>query len=597
MKNGFSYILIPLLASFAPKALAAEKFIIEASPIVEPPPKLSHWTKQQSLFTKSSEKLPQLSATSTGSSGSSSTIFVRGAPANQVKFLQNGIDVADPSLTTRTPDFATLNNSSADEVFFKNDTLAFGPEVGGIIAWNNICETNSEEAGLTVGSYQTLSVFGQIKRAKDKKQLCLFVEKYQTEGFSDSAAGSEKDGFDLTHFHARGQFDLTGTVTAKLGMNFSDSTKKLDLFGFDDPNNSIDKKLWTADLSFTQKGEFWQQTLGGYFTYHKYNNQNPPDSPGGPIFQDDVFVGKLYRAHWDHELFLGPKNTLRTGVSVLREEADVNSESSFSGLVTQYDFDKNITTLGAYLEDEDSFTDIHIKWGVRGDKQDKNQMFSYFLSSSLQNHFVIPHLLVKSGGRFPSLFQLYSQFGNANLKTERALSYEIGLEKTIGSNWGMDVTYFETYFDDLIDFEFTSLRYDNIAKAKNRGLQGELKYQSPSFTQSAHYNYLEAKNLDTGNRLLRRPTHSASLHSTVTLNSYNFGLGFKVIGSRLDINTTGEEITLPSYQVVDLHTSKKWNSGVELGFQIKNLLDEKYQSVFGYNTERRNYLASIKVTH
>ena len=140
------------------------------------------------------------------------------------------------------------------------------------------------------------------------------------------------------------------------------------------------------------------------------------------------------------------------------------------------------------------------------------------------------HASYGEGFKAPSLFQLFSDFGNAALQPERSRSFDLGLGSgdRNGGTAFFDLTLFRRDTRGLIGFvscfgvsdgictnrPFGT--YDNIGRARAQGVEveGGLRI-GEQVTASAAYSYLEAKDrtrgaATEGNALARRPRHALS---------------------------------------------------------------------------------------
>ncbi len=89
------------------------------------------------------------------------------------------------------------------------------------------------------------------------------------------------------------------------------------------------------------------------------------------------------------------------------------------------------------------------------------------------------------------------------------------------SGIGVDVTYFNNYIHDLIEFfeapDFLSSTEINVDRARTQGVESSLTVRPASWLQAVGtWTYTEAQDLTTGAELLRRPLNQLSLDVTAT---------------------------------------------------------------------------------
>jgi vitamin B12 transporter len=125
---------------------------------------------------------------------------------------------------------------------------------------------------------------------------------------------------------------------------------------------------------------------------------------------------------------------------------------------------------------------------------------------------------VGTGGKAPSLFQLYSSFGTTTLASEGSFGVDAGIDQRFFDDAvRLSATVFRNRFENLIDFNAVAAQcgpgrpfgcYFNIAQAETQGLELEAEVLlNPLFRIRSAYTYLEARDLATGLDLARRPAH------------------------------------------------------------------------------------------
>ena len=134
---------------------------------------------------------------------------------------------------------------------------------------------------------------------------------------------------------------------------------------------------------------------------------------------------------------------------------------------------------------------------------------------------------------------------------------------------------------DYNNFTTTIFRND-IGKINTDGL--ELSYGSKDFRIFG--SRLNAKNGDTV--LTRRPEFNLGfMHNHDFKSDWSLTTNYKYKGRHLDIhNTAWNTISMPEIHLLDLNLSKNWH-GIDLGFSLTNLLDEKYQAPHGFSQDGR----------
>ena len=217
------------------------------------------------------------------------------------------------------------------------------------------------------------------------------------------------------------------------------------------------------------------------------------------------------------------------------------------------------------------------------------------------------HASVGTAFKEPSLFQNYATgftVGNANLKPEHTLSWEAGVEQSLGGNFVARVTYFSQRFRDLINYSPTGpVNYDNVPASWARGLEAGLRTRLGTWgTVSASYTYLQTRVtagdpggtalFRTGEPLVRRPAHSATVAATAGIpGGGSAGVTLAYVGRREDTDfNAGHRVWLPPYGRVDVSAQYPLTilvPGFTLDARIENAMNARYDEVVGFPARGR----------
>ena len=205
-----------------------------------------------------------------------------------------------------------------------------------------------------------------------------------------------------------------------------------------------------------------------------------------------------------------------------------------------------------------------------------------------------------SAFRAPSTGELYYPFsGNPSLRPEKSVGYEAGLEQTLAGGLVAELTGFWNDIRDLIDYDPQTFMDQNIGRARTRGV--EIALRSAVGTRStlrASYTYLDAKDLDTGTFLVRRPRHRASTTWATSLVSDGSAsvtamwVGARRDGDAVDFTKIVED---PSYLRVDAAiTLPPLALSLAPFVRVTNVLGRNYEEVNGFPAPGRRFLAGLE---
>jgi len=196
----------------------------------------------------------------------------------------------------------------------------------------------------------------------------------------------------------------------------------------------------------------------------------------------------------------------------------------------------------------------------------------------------------------PSLYQLYSAYGNETLTPETTKSFDV----TVAYK-DVTLTYFDTNIDDMIDFDNTTFKYANVAgTSKIKGL--EANYQttiSSDLLINIGYTHLFKAHDQKEKALVRRAKDDVRVAvDYYGITDLHLGIEAQYIGSRTDSkfnpDFTSSEVETGKYALLNMTANYTLNNEFEVYGKIDNITDEKYQSVYGYATSPRAFYAGVR---
>ena len=219
-------------------------------------------------------------------------------------------------------------------------------------------------------------------------------------------------------------------------------------------------------------------------------------------------------------------------------------------------------------------------------------------------------LNLSTGFKSPSLYQLYGQYGaNPDLKPERSQSWEGGVQGiTIDKKMEWRAVVFSRSVKDVIIYAYPI--NINLDQQDDKGIELESSLQITSKLKvSAFYAFVtgevttKANNQDTVfNNLIRRPKNTVGVNAGYQFSKQLFTcLNLKTFGQRddlyFDLNTfTNQSATLAAYALLDFHADYKLkNQKVSFFVDVRNLLNQDYQEVYGYSTMGINVNGGINI--
>jgi vitamin B12 transporter len=554
------------------------------------------------------KNVPGLDLSRSGGPGSPASVFIRGANSGQTLVLIDGVEVNDPISTTRSFNFADLSTDNIERIEIvrgPQSTLYGSDAIGGVI--NVITRRGEGRPGISLsiagGSFGNWQEKLWTGGGTDRVDYSLGVSRQDTDGISAAAAAdgnSETDGYENTTVSAR----LGFTPVEKFGVNviarYTDVSADLDnaggVFG-DDPNHVGDQTqlVFRTEAELTLFDDLWHQELGLSVTDIDRDYRNDFDPAHPAEMSESRFNGSMIKIDWQHNLRLAEQNTLTIGLETEEEKGDSTffSESEYGPYSSVFE-EQSVHANGYYLQDCIALDD---RWfttlGVRLDNHERfGTKFTWRVTSAflVEESATTVRGSLGTGFKAPSLYQLFSEYGSLDLEPEESLGWDAGLEQVLaGGRGSVGAAWFANSFDDLLDFDPVNYVYENIAEAQTRGLELFATMQvGENIDLAGNYTFTDTEDKTTGEELLRRARHKWGINANCRfLRKGNLNLDLLYVGRRKDNDFStwpAAVVDLDSYVLANLAGSWKFGDHFQLLGRLENLLDEEYETVWGYGT-------------
>jgi vitamin B12 transporter len=621
------------LGADAPGTEELERVIVSANRIEQP---LSRIGDSVTLIdaeqVRASQKLtvsdllattPGVSVSRNGGLGGSTQLRIRGAEHDQTVVLIDGIKLNDPSSAGGGFNFANLltGDYMRIEVLRGPQSTLWGSQaIGGVI---NVVTTVPE--GPLLASYAaeggergSATVQARAEAGGDRFSWRVAGKYLTTDGISalnDDRGGREKDGYRNTGANMRGLWRINKTVSAELRTTYSRGRVEFD--GFPAPEFALadtreygvtEELVSYAGVNAMTFGGKLQNRLGFAFTGTDRENIDPDSSV--PTTFDAT--GRNERWEYQGTLTLNDAVSGVFGLESERSELETRSPT---------EFDPNPTPLANHAQLDSVYAQVSVSpidvitltAGMRYD--DHDTFGDENTGRAAVAWSATPTTIVRAsygeGFKAPTLFQLFSEFGNEDLAPERADAWDVGVEQHLLSDaLVLSATYFGRNTRNLIDFVscFPSSDprcatrpfgfYDNVAKTDAEGVElgltarigGRLRVEA-NYTDLAATNRAPGSNF--GRDLPRRPAHT--LNGEVTY-AWPIGLttSVAVVHSGRSFDDAANSVALDSYTVVDLRAAFVFRDNLELYGRLENAFDEEYETIARYGTPGRAMFVGVR---
>lgn len=215
--------------------------------------------------------------------------------------------------------------------------------------------------------------------------------------------------------------------------------------------------------------------------------------------------------------------------------------------------------------------------------------------------------------RFPTLKELYSgQSGknipNPNLNEESSFNMEIGLSHNWEGGNRVSITIFNSEITDLILDKVIGVdengrdqfQLQNIGMVRHTGIEfSAITFSVRNLTLNTSYTFLRARNRSddrTTDKLPYRPEHLVKLEQEY---KFPFGLAFSLeenyVSERTYLDQDNAPQSLDEYFLLDLQLRQSLWEHLTFNFSLFNVLDEYYESEYGFPMPGRNFRAGMEV--
>ncbi|MGC1271437.1 MAG: TonB-dependent receptor [Croceibacterium sp.] len=542
------------------------------------------------------QRLPGVTISRNGGLGSFTAVRVRGADAEQLLVLVDGVRVADTASPGNGFDSGTLlaGGISKIELLRSSNSVVWGSQaIGGVMAVTTLGKGQAAmpaaSLSLEAGSHASARADAIAALASGPLTLRAQGGWVETAGISAAATGTERDGFRQWRAGGRAELIVADGLTAFAHARAAQG--RLDLDGFAPPDYAL----------FTDTAEYQhtRQLAGG------------AGLRGQAAGLDITAAWSLARTNRDSfDPQYGPAPTYITQGQSQRAELRglwqarewrlaFGAEREWSRFSSSYDAQKRSATSGVYLQGGFDGA-VVANAGVRVEHHARFGTISVMgadLAIPLGDWRITASL--GQGFKAPSLFQLHSDYGNAALKPERSTGLDLGLSRGDRNAPGyLAVTLFRRDSRDLIDFVScygltTGIctnrpygTYDNVGRARADGVEAEaFLLAHDALALRAAYSFTRASNRETGRRLARRPRHAATLTLDWDREPVAFGADLRLVSASFD--DAFNSVRLPGHAVLDLRGSLQVAENVVLFGRIENTWNERYQTAAGYGTPGR----------
>jgi vitamin B12 transporter len=592
---------------------------------------------QEQLERNSGKTLPEMLNTqagiivngSTNNLGTNQDVYVRGAAAGKTLVLLDGVPVYDASGISGAFDlnFIAIEQVERIEILKGSQSTLYGSDaiaaVINIISKKGGSKKTGATATLAGGTYDTYKAAFGLNGTVKQTNYNIQYSKLYSKGFSTANDPSGTGDFDRDGMN--GDFlraNITQKIKDKFSLRLNTQFSKYKTDG--DAGPFVDDADYTITTKNALAGFGADYSIGRSILHFNYNYNrtertylDDSASRGGfSYYSKGDYTGGSHFAEVYSNIRLNKNIDILAGVDYRKHLTDQSytSVSMFGPYdsPTLSDDSSKVTQLGIYaslvVKDINGF---NIELGGRYNNFNKyGNVFTFsFNPSYVINNSIKIFGNVSSGFKAPSLYQVYSEYRNPvnELKPEKSLSIEGGIQY-YKNNVNLRAVYFSRNIEDNIVFYSAGAPtyasyYINADKQKDKGIELEAGIDLGMVNISANYVNLDGKiETKTGAKdtsyfnLYRRPRQTINLNIGIAVcKSWDINLGVQSISKRYEGVYAAPPVEMPAYYTWNLYTTYTFTKNIKAFADLKNITDENYSEVRGYNSRRFNVMAGVNL--
>jgi vitamin B12 transporter len=537
-------------------------------------------------------RLPGVQITRNGGVGSNANVFLRGAEGRFTAVYIDGVRVDSQASGGASWEQIPLSHIDRIEVLRGPAAAVYGSDaIGGVVQlFTRKGEGDfAPYVGVGIGTHNTRKIEAGMSGTAGVNgafDYALGLARAQSDGYDiKSGAGhnTDKDDYRATSGNARVGFKVNAQhrLDATLLGQSMHSGYDVSPVPVDDRNKS---RLRTAGLTWAaQWTDAYTMRLSVTDSLSRYETEP------SPYLTETQLRGYLWQNEfrWGAHLFtaaLERREDTLNNPALDEWSKTIDKGRSQNALALGYGYHAGAHSLQLNLRhDEDS---------EFGGKNTGSAAYGYEFA---------PHWRATASAgtafRAPTLYQRFSEYGDASLQPESSRNIEIGLRYAQGSS-SFSATAYRNRVTNLIAFAGGGQCgaafgcYVNTARAQYKGITLAGSHKLGSVQVRGSVDFQNPRDIGTDKLLARRAKRYATLGAEVPVAGWTLGAELQTAGQRFDDAKNTKP--LGGYGLVNLSASKRIARSFTLLARVDNLADKAYEVARTYVPPGRALYIGLK---
>jgi len=570
--------------------------------------------------------------------GKDKGVYLRGAKVDHTLITIDGVPVYDPSGIGSNFDIRLLSVDQIEriEILKGSQSTLYGSDaMAGVI--NIITKQASNKkatfnGGISYGSYYSYRADANVSGSSKYVDYSIGGTYFETEGINEAtdsiknnSTRIDKDDYTQQNFSASVGIKPNKNIRIQPYVRFAKFWQSYDQGAFTDELDLFSKNK-NVQVGIKNEFNFGKIKMNLLYNFNKNERTYVDDSTksrnGYDIYSKGIYNGS---EHFTEVFFIIPINA-KMKLTAGADYRQSNSDQLYSSIGYFGPYESNLgkdslkqNQLSGYvaflLNTKKGF---NVELGGRYNRHSvygSNIVYNANPSFLINNKFKIFGNL-SSAYKTPTLYQLFSEYGNKNLKPENAMTIETGLQYFSKNNkYSGGITVYKRMVKDAIVFFYNPINfasfYINQDKQNDVGIELESNLKIGKSTNiKINGAYVDGKvttkngDKDTSYfNLIRRPKATMGLHISQKIKTrFYVNVGVSYVGERTDLSYDASfnpiSIKLKDYCLVNLYTEYALSKNkVKFFLDIRNLTNTNYTEVYGFNAMKTNASLGVRFNY